>query len=156
MSIRGQIRRVPVLIQPRRDERGTALVEFALLLPVFVMLLLGLLTGANAYNLKGQLVHASREAARYGATDPTGAVSGANLNSWLDGVYSATDITRKREQTGSAAPVYTDGSPCFTDSYPASSRVQVVVSRDASLQTGLYTIPLTLRSKGVSRFEALQ
>src|SRR5712691_4500636 len=51
-------------------ERGAAMVEFALLLPVFMMLVMGAFSGAIAYNQKLDLAHAAREGARYGATLP--------------------------------------------------------------------------------------
>ena len=41
-------------------ERGAALVEFALILPVFMILVLGTFTGAIAYNQKLDLAHAAR------------------------------------------------------------------------------------------------
>ena len=51
-------------------ERGAALVEFALILPVFMILVLGTFTGAIAYNQKLDLAHAANEGARYGGTLP--------------------------------------------------------------------------------------
>lgn len=50
------------------SEQGAALVEFALLFPVFMMLILGMFSGGIAYNQKLELTHATREGARYGAT----------------------------------------------------------------------------------------
>ena len=49
-------------------ERGTALVEFALVLPLTVSMLLGIFTGGFAYFQKISLVDASRDGARYGAS----------------------------------------------------------------------------------------
>src|SRR4051794_16935709 len=54
----------------RRGERGAVLVEFALILPVFMLLMIGLFSGASAYNQKQQVVYAVREGARYAATVP--------------------------------------------------------------------------------------
>lgn len=51
-------------------DRGASLVEFALILPVFLMLLLGLFSGGIALNDKQELTHAVREGARYGAAIP--------------------------------------------------------------------------------------
>src|SRR4051794_13996066 len=53
-----------------RDEVGAALVEFVLVLPVFMLLLLGMLTGGLAYSRKLSVAQAAREGARYGATLP--------------------------------------------------------------------------------------
>lgn len=49
---------------------GAALIEFALLLPLLLMVILGLVSSGVAYNHKISLVHAARETSRYGATLP--------------------------------------------------------------------------------------
>lgn len=67
-------------------ERGASLVEFALVLPVFMALVLGMFTGGIAYNRKISLTNAAREASRYGATLP---VSG-NLTTWATAVADVT------------------------------------------------------------------
>jgi Flp pilus assembly protein TadG len=51
-----------------QQENGEALVEFALILPIVVSLLMGLVTGGLAYNKKIAITDAVRGAARYGAT----------------------------------------------------------------------------------------
>ena len=57
-----------VFRKTKRDERGAALVEFALILPVFMMMVLGTFTGGIAYNTKQSITSAAREGSRYGAT----------------------------------------------------------------------------------------
>jgi Flp pilus assembly protein TadG len=52
----------------RAPERGSALVEFSLVMPIVVSLLLGLVTGGIAYNKKIAITDAVRGASRYGAT----------------------------------------------------------------------------------------
>lgn len=52
-------------------DRGAVLVEAALITPLLVMLLFGIWTTARAWNIHNVLDHAAREAARYGAVDPT-------------------------------------------------------------------------------------
>jgi Flp pilus assembly pilin Flp len=52
----------------RHDENGANAVEFALVLPVLLMLVFGGITGGWLYNQQQQLTHAAREGARYGAT----------------------------------------------------------------------------------------
>lgn len=61
----------------RRDELGVAAVEFALVLPVLVMLLFGVTTTGLAYNDHLSISNAAREGARLGAaldysTNPSG------------------------------------------------------------------------------------
>ncbi|MCU1461438.1 MAG: pilus assembly protein [Acidimicrobiales bacterium] len=52
----------------RNNEDGASLVEFALLLPVFMMIVLGMFSGGQDYNRQLDVTHAAREGARYGAT----------------------------------------------------------------------------------------
>lgn len=54
-------------------ERGAAAVEFALVLPILVLLLFGIVEFGRGYNAKVTLTHAAREGARalaVGAADP--------------------------------------------------------------------------------------
>jgi Flp pilus assembly protein TadG len=54
---------------PVRREEAAELVECALVLPILLVLLVGLLDFANAYNLKQKLSNAAREGARLGSSD---------------------------------------------------------------------------------------
>jgi Flp pilus assembly protein TadG len=47
-----------------RDERGAAAVEFALILPLLILLLFGIIEFGRGYNAKVTLTHAAREGAR--------------------------------------------------------------------------------------------
>jgi Flp pilus assembly protein TadG len=53
---------------PERGERGAALVEFTLVLPLLLLIVFGGVTTALAYERKSELVYAVRDGARYGAT----------------------------------------------------------------------------------------
>jgi Flp pilus assembly protein TadG len=55
-----------------RGERGASAVEFALIAPLFFMLVFGMFSGGLLYNEKSQVTYASREATRYGSTLPVG------------------------------------------------------------------------------------
>lgn len=54
-----------------KGEKGAALVEFAILLPLLVMLLTGIFSGGAAYNQRLDMTHAAREGARWAATIPS-------------------------------------------------------------------------------------
>lgn len=61
---------VPLRIaRRRRGRRGQALVEFALLLPVLLMLILGLIDFARAWNVYQVVTDAAREGARMAVID---------------------------------------------------------------------------------------
>lgn len=179
---------VPALRRPE----GAVAVELALVLPVLFSLVMGLISGGVLYNRLMALNHASREAARLGATLPTGKVSVAD--SWLDQVgaravsaaggdldaapdrytcvayvghgspeTSTQDFTRRREQTGTGAAVYTNGSLsdpatwCFDDERGTTGerRVQVVARRDAKLEAFFFSMNVTLSTRSAARFEAV-
>jgi Flp pilus assembly protein TadG len=55
-----------------RGECGAAMVEFVLILPVFLVIVFGGITAALSYEHKAEVVHAVRDGARYGATVPLG------------------------------------------------------------------------------------
>jgi Flp pilus assembly pilin Flp len=52
---------------PRRDERGASAVEFALVLPLLLMLLFGIISTGRVYSDHLSATNAVREGARYGA-----------------------------------------------------------------------------------------
>jgi hypothetical protein len=133
-----------------RDERGAAAVEFALVVSIFLMLVLGMFTGGIAYNRKLAMTHGAREAARFGATLPTGkagvpgawfdqiidrAISSAygELDTGVPGRYvcvayvgygspngSTADWTSKRVQSGDD-PRVTSSGWCFDDGRGAAN-----------------------------------
>ena len=89
-----------------RGERGVALVEFALVFPVFMTLVLGMFYGGLAYSRKITMTNAAREAARYGATlnpkslpflpDPAGAPGSSHgLDTWL---YRVADVVQQNAE----------------------------------------------------------
>ncbi len=63
------------------SERGAALLEFALVLPVLLALLVGIVTSGAALNRSNSLNNAARESARFGATLPAD-----DLTWWLNKV----------------------------------------------------------------------
>ncbi len=51
------------------DERGVALIEFALVLPLLLLLLLGMIDAGKAFNYWNDETHLANEAARYAVVD---------------------------------------------------------------------------------------
>jgi hypothetical protein len=54
---------------PRSDQRGQALVEFAMIVPIFILVLVGIIVLGIGVFYNQQLTNAAREAARYAATN---------------------------------------------------------------------------------------
>jgi Flp pilus assembly protein TadG len=169
---------------PEKDESGASLVEFALVLPVFMMLLLGMFTGGLAYSRKLSVGQAVREGARYGATKPftgttpndawlrevadlTVASGDGELNvgqqgryvcvAYISGSTSGSPTARSLSVTqnqSTGAATGTLGGFCKADTR-TEPRIQVVAQRTSKLEMVLLPSPtLTLSSEAVARFEA--
>lgn len=143
-------------------ERGASLVEFALILPVFLMLLFGMITAGLALNEKQQMTHATREGARYAATVPaaqpfttgtwaenvrdllversTGTLVAADVCvSLVEGTAPATVIAPTSDFTTNG-----DGTACMpSQTFPVTAsdpglRVQVTASSEATIDLVLF------------------
>jgi Flp pilus assembly pilin Flp len=76
---------MPAAGRPRPSERGATVVEFALLLPVLLLLLLGSLEGGRYLFMTGILNHAIGSAARCAEIDPSTCGSPAALAARIAG-----------------------------------------------------------------------
>jgi len=67
------------LMKPLRlfwgDTSGSQIVEFAVALPLLLVMVVGIFDFGNAYNLKQKVTNAAREAARLGSSQPTSDLS---------------------------------------------------------------------------------
>ncbi|HEX4979070.1 MAG TPA: TadE family protein [Acidimicrobiales bacterium] len=159
-----------------RGESGASLVEFALILPVFFTLLLGMFTGGLAYTRKLAVTDASREGARYGATLPLSAAP--DVDTWLGQVADVavasasgeldpgesgsavcvahvpgTGSPRRLQRVGTSSDVLSD-AVCYDDGRSNEARVQVVAERTSKLEVLVWSDDLSLTSRSVVRFEA--
>lgn len=142
------------------DERGAALVEFALVLPILMMLLLGIVTGGSAYQKKITIVDAVREGARYGATLEVGTET-SPYPVWVDlvrnrvadlsgGILKVSDVCVDLDDPGGSA------SPCGVadPATPGTERlVKVTATKDARLEAFFFSRELNLRGQSVARYE---
>ena len=80
---------VPRRRQPSRNDRGAAAVEFALLMPIALAVLFGIVSAGLAYFHKVGLASDVREAGRYGATylTSTGGTADSAPATFVDQVY---------------------------------------------------------------------
>lgn len=161
------------------SDRGSMLVEFALVLPVLIMFIMGTITLGLGYNREISMNNSARESARYGATLPVS----DDLTGWLNTIADvATDAAAGDMHTGAPgqelciAYVYPDGTDahdrtlavietagsrvvvagatCFDDGRPSGERrVQVSMSRESKVLTGVTTSSMTLDARSVARYE---
>jgi Flp pilus assembly protein TadG len=67
--------------QPRPNQRGAQLLEFALVLPLLLVLAVGVVDFGRAWNIRQILNNAAREGARLAASRPSVELSNCNSNS---------------------------------------------------------------------------
>jgi Flp pilus assembly protein TadG len=79
-----------------RGEDGTAVVEFALVLPLVLVLLLGIVEVAVIARTELQLVHATREGAREAAASPDSSRAAAAVRAALGSRSSQARIVVRR------------------------------------------------------------
>jgi Flp pilus assembly protein TadG len=94
--------RAPALARRLRlelsDDRGQALVEFALVLPLVLVLIMGILWFGRAFNYSIDQTHLANEAARYAAVNSNPS-SSPNLNAWI-----LSQIDTSELKSGSSGP----------------------------------------------------
>lgn len=150
-----------------RTQRGSAIIELAIVVPVFAAILLGTFSGGAAYFQKISLVDAAREGARYGASLRTDAASGG-LTTWRQfvvervvqasgGQVSAADVcvdlitpTGANMTCGVADPPGASTDP--TVLAPARL-VKLSVTRTTTIEFVVHTLTPTLSAKVVARYE---
>jgi Flp pilus assembly protein TadG len=126
------------------DESGASAVEFALVLPLLLILVFGTITGGMLYNEQLTLTQAAREGARFGATFPTdaaweGAVV-ARIEQVSGGLLDSSNPAHRIEVT---TPDADDG------------QFSVFVQRPGSLQIIVRSWELDLSSRAVARHETV-
>lgn len=152
-------------------DRGAAIAEFALLLPLLIVIMLGTITTGLVLNDDLQLNHSTRDAARYGAAVPEDELfsSGTWATNVRDvavarfgGDLTASDVCVALVVGTTPVPLSADhttdggGAACFDDSTAGISdtRVQISASMPALIETGLFTFSLTLNTDTVSMHES--
>lgn len=91
----------------RRDERGSAVADFVLVLVVLIPVVLGILQVALVMHVRNTLASAAAEGARYAATLDRGPADGAaRTRSQIDGA-----VSERFAQDVEAHPATVDGAP---------------------------------------------
>ena len=136
------------------SDRGAALVEFAIIVPVLVMLLFGIIEFSVAYN-RNQALHASaREGARYGSL-PTSNV--ADIKTFVQTAFAGTTF----DATPTIIVGMADGGisadtdlPCNDTTVGYTGKVYVEVTVNESIEIPIVgNRTVTLTGKGVFQCE---
>ena len=105
-----------------RSERGGVAVEFAIILPILMLLVFGIIDFGHAWYMKQIVINASREGARYG-TRYTGSVPNALYPSISDYILNTSaengnkgGYGLKQQLPGDNPAVPTPTGPGYTDS----------------------------------------
>jgi Flp pilus assembly protein TadG len=118
---------------PREDDRGAIVVEFALILPILLILLFGIIEFGRAYNTQISLQGAAREGARAlalgnSATDAVNRSSGVAIS--VSSISGCPDGATEEYATVTT-------SADFTFSIPFVNLGQKTLEATASMRCGL-------------------
>lgn len=118
----------------RKDDRGTAAIEFGLVLPLLMLILVGIIDFGNIYFTRLAMTNAAREGARVGVTMNEANAEGAALaaaNAYLDqaGITaSVTATTPSQENPTVTVTVTIDPYEPLIGLVPTPSRLSVSTS----------------------------
>jgi Flp pilus assembly protein TadG len=144
------------------DASGSQIAEFAVTLPLLIVLVVGIFDFGNAYNLKQKLTNAARDAARLGASETTSDLTTASPSS----VLAIRDLVSQYLQNskindcgiGTAAATPAGGSTpwkwTFTGTCPSGASFVLSVDRGyvfiSGVNTGLNAIKVINTNVSIS------
>jgi Flp pilus assembly protein TadG len=124
-------------VKSRHDERGAAVVEFALVAPLLLTLVLGIAEFGRAYNVQANLSQAAREGVRVMAlqNDPAGAIA----------------ATKAAAPTLTLTNIAVTPASCVASGTTPAATATVTVTYTFNFITKLFGTSKTLTGKGVMR-----
>lgn len=126
----------------KSPERGAVAVEFALLAPILVMIVLGIVEFGRAYNVQATLTNAAREGARNMAInniETTARTAAKNAAASVNPKLKDTDITFTFQEIPATTPPPTSCS--------AGRQVTVTINYSLATMTGIAG-PFAMTGKG--------
>jgi Flp pilus assembly protein TadG len=122
-----------------RADRGAAAVEFALVAPVLILLVVGIVEYGRAYGIQNSLTAAARESVRVVALSPGPTV---DVNKAINAaIYAAPEISPNLTSSNVAVP-----TTC-----PVGTNATVTITYTFTMLTGLLGPNLTMTGTGVMR-----
>jgi Flp pilus assembly protein TadG len=124
-------------VKSREDERGAAVVEFALVAPLLLLMVLGIAEFGRAYHVQTTLSQAAREGVRVMAlqNDPAGAIA----------------ATRAAAPTLTLTNISVTPSSCVASGTTPAATATVTVTFSLAFVTRLFGSGVTLTGRGVMR-----
>ncbi|WP_139005774.1 TadE/TadG family type IV pilus assembly protein [Arthrobacter crystallopoietes] len=131
-----------------RSERGATAVEFALVLPVLLLLLLGIVEFGRVYNAQMQLTAAARDGARVMSINsvPSQAAADAKAATIASAIALHPDIATDQ--------ISISISPSSTATCVPGSVATVAVSYPMQFLSGMFGATINLTGKGVMQCSA--
>jgi Flp pilus assembly protein TadG len=133
---------------------GASIVEFAVALPLLVVLVVGIFDFGAAFNLKQELNNAARQGARFGASQPTndlctGCAAPASVSAIRYVVDSYLTNAKINDCGLNAAGSSGGGSPwTYTAATNCGGTLTLTIARDASASVAAPTCQLTMTNYG--------
>ncbi len=163
----------------RRGDRGAVAVEAALVMPLLIMLMMGIVTTGVSYSQSIGLTNAVREGARFGATtvtttptvsttwsndviaqvrgtqfDDGTAQSGICVQLWKKGTGSLGGACSAGMVSGLALPATEAASPAVPASVPAGACVvRILAGRNFTINIGITSWTRVSGTTSVARYE---
>jgi Flp pilus assembly protein TadG len=121
----------------RQDERGAAVVEFALVVPILLLLVLGIAEFGRAYYIQASISQAAREGVRVMAlqNSPAGAVA----------------ATQAAAQPLTLTNITVSPNTCVASGSTPAATATVTVTHSFTFLSTLFGSGLTLTGQGVMR-----
>lgn len=136
-----------------RRDRGAALVETAIILPILLLLTFGIWSTARAWNVRNTMEHSAREAVRFASTElPWSASSESAVRDVVDAELAGSSIPPAAVQSVCIAHGVT---PCsFGATTQGYDQVAVeLLWPDYTLEFLFFSVDVDLAVQAVGRYE---
>jgi Flp pilus assembly protein TadG len=124
-------------VKSRQDERGAAMVEFALVAPLLLLMVLGIAEFGRAYNVQANLSQAARE--------------GVRVMALQNDVAGAIAATKTAAPTLILTNISVTPASCIASGTTPAATATVTVTYSFTFITKLFGTSKTLTGKGVMR-----
>jgi Flp pilus assembly protein TadG len=132
--------------QTLADERGVAIVEFALVLPLLLLVVLGIVDFGKAYGYKNEETHLANQAARYAAVNSCVACGGQTINQFIKDDADPSELRNGLTLT----MAFTDPGP---NNHCVGDPIKVTINYTYNFFGFLHLVPVTVGASSTMRLE---